>query len=152
MPTTFLPDDVMQGLEQYMAAQFITSGVNTDAIGEAEIDDNDGLVLQMPCARPRYVETQYTSLDSTESSYDAEHIVEIWCAAEDLTSKSAQRGASRKLAGQVVTALAGQRVDVLDGSGAKTEQIRLLGIGSFPEDVLGMVYIARVAVPGIAQF
>ena len=152
MPTAFQPDDVMSGLITTLAAALNAADIDTEDIGEAQIDDNDQLVLQMPCARPRYVESSYRALDTTATSYETQHIFEIWCAAENLTSKSAQRSATRQIVGQVIAALAGTRIPVEDKTGETSEPASIAAVGQMPEDVLGMIYIVRVTVPGIAQF
>jgi hypothetical protein len=150
MPTPFLPDDVEQALSSLLKANF--DGVDTSAIGDAELDDDDQLVLQMPCARPRYVETSYgNGSDITETTYDnTSHLYEIWCAAENLVSKEAQRSSSKVVAGRVAKLLAGAILVLSDGG--KSCPIRLQGVSPVPGDVVGMIYLVRIAVPGIAQF
>lgn len=151
MPTMFLPDDVENAVSALLAAQLIN--INTSPIGEADIDDDDQLVLTFPCARPRYVASSYAeSNDLTQTTYNCEHAYEIWCADENLANKEAQRQAAKAIVRQVLPILAGARLALADGSGDTTSPIRLLGIDSIVGDVLGMIYVVRVAVPGIAQF
>jgi len=151
MPTMFLPDDVETALSDLLKAQL--TGIETSPIGEADIDDDDQLVLKMPCARPRYAASSYAeSNDLTQTTYNAEHAYEIWCADENLTSKEAQRQAAKAIVRQVLPVLAGARLTMPDNSASKTAPIRLLGIDSIVGDVLGMIYVVRVSVPGIAQF
>ena len=152
MPTQFLPGDVEHAIESLLAGQL--DGVDTSSLGDAELDDDDQLVLTLPCARPRYVDTNYGSgSDLTQTTYtDCVHIYEIWCADENLVSKASQRAASKVVLGQVLAILAGAKLTLEDGSGDSSAPIRLLGVSSVPGDVVGMIYLARVAVPGIAQF
>lgn len=151
MPTMFLPDDVENAISALLTTQL--EGIETSPIGEADIDDDDQLVLQLPCARPRYVATSYAeSNDLTQTTYNVEHAYEIWCGAENLVSKEAQRQAAKAIVRQVLPVLAGARLAIEDGSGDVSAPVRLLGIDSVVGDVLGMIYIVRVGVPGIAQF
>ncbi len=147
MPTQFLAVDV----EQALVALLVNAlpGVDVSVLGEAELNDNDELILKTPCARPRYIESSYRSNELTQTTYDCEHIYDIWCADENLSSKAAQRGASKVVVGRVQAALAGATITLPDGS---SEPVRLVGVGSFPEDELGMIYLVRIAIPGLAQF
>jgi hypothetical protein len=150
MPTCFLPGDIEQALSSLLKLNL--DGLDVSPIGDAEIDDDDQLVLEPPLARPRYLETSYgQGSDLTQTTYDdVNHVYEIWCAAENLVSKEAQRSDSKVIAGRVATLLAGAILQLTDGG--KSCPVRLLGISSVPGDVIGMVYLVRVAVPGIAQF
>ena len=151
MPTMFLPDDVETALSALLASQL--TGIDTSPIGEAEIDDDDQLVLDPPLARPRYMASNYAeSNDLTQTTYNCEHAFEIWCCDENLTSKEAQRLAAKQIVRQVLPIVAGARLTMPDDSSSKTAPIRLLGIDSVAGDVLGMIYIVRIAVPDIAQF
>jgi hypothetical protein len=151
MPTQFLPTDVETALSGLLARNL--AGIDTQPIGEAEIDDSDGLVLKLPCARPRYVSSAYPpTRDITMTTYDCEHFYEVWCGAEDLRSKEAQRQSAKIIVGQVLPIVAGALLALPDGSGDNSAPVRLVGIDSFVDDVVGMVYLVRIGVPGIAQF
>ena len=125
--------------------------VDCDSIGDKDIDDNDQLVFKPPCVRTRYAGTDYVSLkDNQQLSYEARHQLEIWCADEDLQAKVKQREKAKALVGSVLGIMAGARLALPDGS--RSDPIQLLAVATMPQDIVGMVYIAMVAVPGIAQF
>ena len=127
------------------------TGVDVGSIGDNEIDDNDQLVFDPPCVRTRHAGTQYAGgLDNQQLNYNASHIFEVWCVAENLRSKEEQRGDTETLLGTVIQQLAGARLVLTDGS--ESEPIRLVDVRDFPQDLVGLIYILRVAVPGIAQF
>ena len=150
MPSQFLPGDVELAIEQLLKQQL--DGVDTSSLGDAELDDDDQLVLVLPCARPRYTESRFgNGGDLTQTTYpNVEHVYEIWCADENLVSKAEQRKASKLIAGRVLTILAGAILNLQDGG--KSCPVRLVAVSSAPGDVVGMIYLVRVAVPGIAQF
>jgi hypothetical protein len=152
MPTQFLPGDVELAIEALLAQEL--TGVDTSSLGDAELDDDDQLVLQLPCARPRYRDSNYgNGSDLTQTTYpECEHIYEIWCADENLVSKAAERRASKAIAGRVLAVMAGAILTIPDGTEETSCPVRLLGVSSVPGDVIGMIYLVRIAVPGIAQF
>jgi hypothetical protein len=144
-----LPGDAEQALLAALTAGL--TGINVGAIGESDINDNDELVLQMPCARQRYASTEYRNQgDNQWLTYDVSHIFEIWCAAENLTSKEAQRTATLAVVALVLPLVAGARLTLPDGS--VTEPVALKGIGKLPDDIVGQIYICTVEVCAIAQF
>jgi hypothetical protein len=144
-----LPGDVEQALVAALDAGL--TNINVGAIGSSDINDDDELVLKMPCARSRYASTEYRNQgDNQWLTYDAAHLFEIWCAAEDLTSKEAQRTATLSVVGQVLPLIAGARLALPDGS--VTEPVELKNIGKLPDDIVGQIYIVTVEVSAIAQF
>jgi hypothetical protein len=144
-----LPGDVEQALLAALTANL--TDINVGAIGSADIGDDDELVLQMPCARQRYAGSGYKNEgDNQWLTYDVSHIFEIWCAAEDLTSKEAQRTATLNIVGLVLPLVAGARLALPDGS--TTEPVALKSIGKLPDDIIGQIFIVTVEVCAIAQF
>jgi hypothetical protein len=150
MPASMvLPGDVEQALVAALAAGL--TGIYVGAIGSSDINDNDELVLEMPCTRTRYAGTQYKNQgDNQWLTYDVAHIFEIWCAAEDLTSKEAQRTATLTVVGQVLPLIAGARLVLADTS--VTEPVELKSVGKLPDDIVGQIYIVTIEVDAIAQF
>ncbi len=144
-----LPGDVEQSL---LAA--LTGGladINVGAISDKDIGDDDQLVLEMPCARQRYVGTEYKNQgDNQWLTYDVSHIFEIWTAAEDLTSKEAQRTATLAIIALVLPLIAGARLMLADTS--VTEPVALKSIGKLPDDIVGQIYIVTIEICAIAQF
>jgi hypothetical protein len=144
-----LPDDVEQALLAALTAGL--KGIYVGAIGDSDINDDDQLILQMPCARQRYVSTEYRNQgDNQWLTYDVCHLFEIWTAAEDLSSKEAQRTATLALLRKVLPLMAGARLALPDGS--VTEPVALKGIGKLPNDIIGQIYICTIEVSAIAQF
>jgi hypothetical protein len=158
MPASMvLPGDVEQSLLAALTAGLaepasnFPAGIAVGAIGDRDINDDDQLVLQMPCARQRYVGTAYKdSGDNQWLTYDTSHMFEIWCAAEDLTSKEAQRTATTAVLAVVIPLVAGARLRLSDGS--VTEPVALKNVGKLPDDIVGSIYILTIEICGIAQF
>ena len=150
MPSSMvLPGDVEQALLNALSNGL--TNINVGAIGDKDINDDDQLVLEMPCARQRYVSTEYKNQgDNQWLTYDTSHIFEIWCAAEDLTSKAAQRTATLSIIALVLPLIAGARLTLADTS--VTEPVVLQGINKLPDDIVGQIYIVTIEVCGIAQF
>ena len=150
MPVSMvLPDDVEQSMLTALSAGL--ANINVGAISDKDIDDDDQLVLDMPCARQRYVGCDYRSLgDNQALTYEAPHLFEIWCAAEDLTSKEAQRTATLQIVRLVLPLIVGARLPLADGS--ITEPVVLRSIGKLPDDIVGTIFIVTVEVSAIAQF
>lgn len=146
----FLPGDAVQAVEDLLAARL--TQISVGSIGALEINDDDQLVWDPPCVRTRYAGSKYaTTHDNQMLAYNADHIVELWCAAENLTSKEAQRQDTMTMVvHQVLPQIVGARLALEDGS--KSEPVRVVDIKGFVEDIAGMLYIISVAVPGIAQF
>ena len=147
--TQFLSLDVEAALQTLLTAQL--PGVNVDSIGEKDLNDDDQLVFDPPCVRTRHGGTDYKSVESQELTYNAAHIMEVWCCAEDLRSKEAQRAATEALLATVLAIVAGARLLLSDGT-HKSEPIRLVGVTDVYQETVGSCYILAIAVPGIAQF
>jgi hypothetical protein len=146
-----LPGDVEQSLLAALTNGLTAPKINVGAISDKDINDDDQLVLQMPCARQRYVGAMYKGGgDNQWLTYDVSHMFEIWCAAENLTSKEAQRTATLAVVGQVLALVAGARLVLTDTS--VTEPVVIKNIGKLPDDIVGEIYIVTVEVCGIAQF
>jgi hypothetical protein len=144
-----LPGDVEQTLLAALTAGLPT--INVAAIGEADFGDDGQLVTDLPAAHSRYVGTGYKNQgDNQWLTYDVAHIFEIWCAAENLTNKEAQRTATLAVVDQVLPLIAGARLVLPDTS--TTDPVVLKGVGKLPDDVLGMIYICTIEVSAIAQF
>jgi hypothetical protein len=145
---------VLPGAVEQTLVSALTSGLeNTfvSPIGEEDINDDDQLVLQMPCARPRYAGSQYKNQgDNQWVTYDVSHFFEIWCGAEDLSGKEAQRAATLAVVALVLPLIAGARLRLPDTS--VTEPVALKSIGKLPDDIVGQIYIVTIEVCAIAQF
>ena len=150
MPASMvLPGDVEQSLMAALTTGL--TGIHVAAIAANDINDSDELVLTMPCARTRYAGTEYRNQgDNQWLTYDVVHMFEIWCAAEDLTSKEAQRTATLTVVAQVLPLIAGARLVLPDTS--VTEPVALKSIGKLPDDIVGQIYICNIEVCAIAQF
>ncbi len=150
MPASMvLPGDVEQALLNALTVGL--PGINIAAIASSDINDDDELVLKMPCARTRFAGTEYRNQgDSQCLTYDVTHIFEIWTAATDLTSKEAQRTATLAVVALVLPLVAGARLRLPDLS--VTEPVALKSIGKLPDDIVGQVYICTIEVCAIAQF
>ena len=150
MPASMvLPGDVEQTLLATLGVNL--PQINVGAISEKDINDADQLVLQMPCARQRYVGSSYQdSADNQWLTYNVTHTFEIWCAAEDLTSKEAQRTATLAVLTQVIPLLAGARLSLPDGS--LTDPIMLKQVGKLQDDIVGTLFILTIEIAGVAQF
>lgn len=150
MPASMvLPGDVEQALLATLGANL--TDIYVGAIGKNDIGDDDQLILQMPCARQRYVSTDYKNEgDNQWLTYDVSHIFEIWAAAEDLTSREAQRTATLAVIAEVLPIVAGARLNLADGS--VTEPVAVKSISGLPEDIIGRLYILTIEVCAIAQF
>lgn len=128
------------------------SGVDVDSIGERDINEEGQLVFRPPCVRTRYAGGNYgPPKENTHTVYDYAPQIEIFCVDEDLRSSQAQREASKRLLDRVKPILAGARI-VLSDDGKNSEPIILRKDFPLPQDIVGMVYILVVEVPGIAQF
>jgi hypothetical protein len=147
----FLPGDVEQSLLALLE-KALGDGADVQPLGEKDLGDNDELVIQLPGIRTRYIGSRFTKQhDNLALNYDVDHMFEIWCAAENLTSKEDQRNDTLALVQLMLPQIAGARLVLSDGE-TKSEPIRMIGIDPFPQDIVGMVYITTAAVPGIAQF
>ena len=150
MPASMaLPGDVEHALLSALTAGL--PGVNIAAIAASDINDADELELRMPCARTRYAGSEYRNQgDNQWLTYEVTHIFEIWVAAEDLTSKEAQRTATLAIVAEVLPLIAGARLRLPDTS--VTEPTALKSIGKLPDDIVGQIYICTIEVCAIAQF
>lgn len=148
MASQFTPDLVEAAAIALLKAQ--ATGVSVGSIGELDIDDDDQLICDPPMARTFYMGTGAVEThDSSALTYNVDHIVQVWCAAEDLRSKQAGREASKQIVAMVLEIMTGARL--LLGDGSKSEPVRWEGITGVPDDTLGRVYVVSFAVPGIAQ-
>ncbi len=155
MPASmFLPGDVETAVQALLTAGL--PSVSVGSIGALDTDENGELVFDPPCARTFYANSHYVANgDSQALTYDdTSHQIDIWCAAENLTSLEAQRTDSLTLVGQVLPVLAGARISLADGS--LSEPVRLMSITGALQGRSGApvrtVYIIAIEVPGIAQF
>lgn len=144
----FLPADAEDAINALLATQI--AGLNVGSIGEKDINADGQLVFQTPAARTRYPGSQYAMTENQAQVYNCEHAIEIWCAASNLRSKAAQREDTKALVAKVLPVLAGARLALSDGG--KSEPVRIVGIEGVEQDIVGMVYVLTVSVPGIAQF
>jgi hypothetical protein len=130
----------------------LDADIGVESLGIRDFNDDEQLILKTPAVRTRYGGKKFRKMhDNTAQNYDVLPVVEVWCADEDLSSKEAQREISKGLSDQVESVLAGARVP-LGEAGEMSEPIELLDLQPFPQDILGMVYILTVGVPGIAQY
>ena len=145
----FLSIDAGNGLVQLLARAF--PAVDVATIGEKDIDDTGHLVFNPPVIRVRHAGTRWAQThDNTATNYDCEHIFELWCAEENLRSKDEQREDTEALVCRVAVQMAGARIALADGS--KTEPVRLVDVNDVEQDIVGLVYILTVLLPGVAQF
>ena len=87
-------------------------------------------------ARTYYAGTKYMNPgDNQWLTYNATHLLQIWCNAENLVSKQAQRDATKLLVGQVLGIIAGARV-VLPSDETKSEPVELDQILSADDESL----------------
>jgi phage gp37-like protein len=151
MPASMvLPGDVEQALIAALSGN-LPDQVHVAPIADRDINDDDQLVLQMPCARTRYAGTAYKNQgDNQWLTYEVTHMFEIWCAAEDLTSKEAQRTATLAVVADVLPLVAGARLALADTS--LTEPVAVKSIGKMPDDIVGQIYIVAIEICAIAQF
>jgi hypothetical protein len=145
----FLSLDVEAALQAVLAAQLV--GVNVGSIGEKDLNADGQLVFVPPVVRTRHGGTDYKSVESQQLTYNAEHIMEIWCCDKDLRSKEAQRAATEALLATVLALVAGARLVLSDGV-TESEPIRLMGVTDIYAEGRGSIYVLAVAVPGVAQF
>ncbi len=151
MPSQMLSADIESSVQNLLKAG-LGANVNVDSLGEKDINQEGQLIFRPPCVRTRYIGGRYTRLhDNTHCNYDYAPMVEIWCVDEDLRSSLAQREASKRLLDLVKPIVAGARI-VLSDDGKNSEPIILLGDAPLLQDIVGMVYILTIEVPGIAQF
>jgi hypothetical protein len=148
----FLPDDTLAALLALLQGHLALSGrkVSVETIGEKDFGDDDQLILELPAVRVRYDSSVYEQRGNNARVYDAEHIFQIWCAAENLRSNEDQRNDTLKLLRQALPLLIGVKVALPDGS--QTDPIRVLNISSLPDDNVGTIYITSVGIAGTAQF
>ncbi len=150
----FLPGDVETAVQALLKAAL--PSVSVGSIGDLDTDENGELVFDPPCARTFYATSHYVANgDSQALTYDdAGHQIDVWCAAENLTSLEAQRTDSLALVGQVLPVLAGARLRLPDSS--LSEPVRLVSITGALQGKMGApvrtVYVIAIQVPGIAQF
>ena len=155
MPASmFLPGDVEQAVQTLL--QNALPSVNVGSIGDLDTDENGELVFDPPAVRTFYATTRYVANgDSQALTYDdTSHQIDIWCAAENLTSLEAQRYDTLALVAQVLPVLAGARLALADGS--VSDPVRLLQLMGSLQGRQGApvrtVYTIAIEVPGIAQF
>lgn len=150
----FLPGDTQSALQALLSSALPT--VNVGSIGDLNTDENGELVFDPPCARTFFAGTDYGEThDNLALAYDeSSHEIDIWCAAENLTSLEAQRLDTLSLVAQVLPAVAGAELALADGT--TTEPVRVRNIvGSLQMKrgaPVSTVYTIKVQVPGIAQF
>jgi len=150
----FLPGEVQRALHALLINAL--PGVNIGSIGDLNTDQNGELVFDPPCARTFFAGTDYGEThDNLALAYDeASHEIDIWCAAENLSSLEAQRRDTLSLVAQILPVLAGAVLVLADQS--TTEPVRLRSIIRTLQGKQGApvatVYTIKVQVPGIAQF
>jgi hypothetical protein len=150
----FLPGDTQTALQALLVSAL--PGVNIGSLGDLSTDQNGELIFDPPCARTFFAGTEYAdNSDNLALAYDdSSHEIDIWCAAENLTSLEAQRLDTLTLVAQILPVVAGARLVLADGS--TTEPVRLRSIVGTLQGKLGApvatVYTIKVQVPGIAQF
>jgi len=150
----FLPGDAETALHVLLAGAL--PAANVGSIGDLDTDENGELVFDPPSVRTFYSNSKYAcNSDNQALTYDdTSHQIDIWCAAENLTSLEAQRTDTLSLVAQVLPVLAGARLALPDGS--VSEPVRLMGVTGALQGRSGApvrtVYVIAVEVPGIAQF
>ena len=150
----FLPGDVQSTLQALLAASL--AGVNVGSIGDLNTDANGDLIFDPPCARTFFVGMNYADEgDNLALTYDeAEAEIDIWCAAENLSSLEAQRIDTLSLVARILPVIAGAKLSLADGT--VSEPVRLVSVVGSLQGKQGApvatVYTIKVRVPGIAQF
>jgi hypothetical protein len=150
----FLPGDTQTALQALLRDQL--PNVNVGSVGDLSTDQDGELVFDPPCARTFFAGTDYGEThDNVAQFYDeASHEIDIWCAAENLSSLEAQRRDTLILVGKILPVLAGAELMLRDGT--TTQPVRLRGIVGTLQGRQGApvntVYTIKVQVPGIAQF
>ena len=155
MPASqLLPVDVQSAVQSLLKNEL--SGVNVGSIGDLTTDENGELIFDPPCVRTFFSNTRYAGdNDNLALTYDdTSHELQIWCAAENLSSLEAQRMDTLKLVGRVLPLLAGALLQLADGS--QSEPCRLVSLVGSLQGRQGApvatVYTITIEVPGIAQF
>ena len=154
MPSQMLSSDIERGVQQFLRQQMqdLPEGA-VDSLGEKDISEGDQLVFQTPCVRTRYLGVDYVPMrDNTALAYQAPHLVEIWCADEDMRSKEAEREATKRLLDRVTPIICGARIPLSDDPGVTSDPILLRRVYSLIQDIVGSVYILVIEVNGVAQF
>jgi hypothetical protein len=150
----FLPDDVQTALQALLTTEL--PDVNVGSIGDLTTDENGELIFDPPCARTFFAGSRYGGNgDNLALAYDdTSHEIQIWCAAEDLSSLEAQRLETLKLVSQVLPIVAGAKLALADGT--TSEPLRLTNVAGSLQGHAGApvatVYTITIEVPGIAQF
>jgi len=150
----FLPGDVQTALQALLKSAL--PNVNVGSLGDLSTDQDGELVFDPPCARTFFAGTDYGEThDNLALAYDeASHEIDIWRAAENLSSLEAQRLDTLSLVAQILSVAAGAELVLPDES--TTEPVRLRSIVGTLQGRLGApvatVYTIKVQVPGIAQF
>lgn len=126
-------------------------GVDVDAIGEKDFDEQGDLTVNAPAARVGFADEKAGQpIETQNATYNGEQLFFVVCAAEDLSGTNFQRLASLRLVGQVKHVLTGARLWLADGT--QTEPIIFSGTSPLPTKAIGMAYVAGFIVPNVAQF
>jgi hypothetical protein len=150
----FLPGDVETAIQALL--KLALPAIHVGSIGDLDTDENGELVFDPPAARTFYSSSHYEAHgDSQALTYDdVGHQIDIWCAAENLTSLEAQRTDTLTLVATVLPVLAGARLPLPDGS--VSEPVRIQAVQGSLQGKMGApvrtVYTVSIEVPGIAQF
>ena len=150
----FLPGDQQAALQALLTSSL--PGVSIGSLGDLPADDKGELVFDPPCARTFFAGLVYEGdNDNLALAYDdCAGEMQIWCAAENMTSLEAQRMDTLALVAKILPVIAGARLQLADGT--STEPIRLKRIEGSLQGRQGApvstVYIIVLEVPGIAQF
>jgi hypothetical protein len=127
------------------------NSTDVDCIGSHDFDEDGMLTIQPPAARVLFMREEAKSIENQKLNYSTDLYFSVLCADEDRgPDPQAQRNKSIKLASQVKRSVTGARLSL--GDGHTSEPIQYLGMDPLPTANLGMAYVPKFLVPGLAQF
>ena len=150
VPTrTFAIEAAWQALVVLLATQL--EGVNVDAIGSRDFDENGELTVVPPAVRVIFAGEKAQTFENQNQNYNAGQQFGAICADDYRgPDPQQQRVASLALARLATDVVTGARLRLPDGT--VTEPIEYAGTTPMPVADIGVAYVVEWRIPGIAQF
>ena len=145
-------DTALLALGRAQIPEIYGDGVDVDAIGPNDFDNEGTLILRSPMVRIRFQSARYQGKDPQRLTYQAELEFLALCYCENLRSPVDEKTDTLQLLNAVQECFAGARLTL--ATGKRTEPITIGNVLPMMTDgqVIDGFYSVQLTVPGFAQF
>lgn len=127
------------------------NSTDVDCIGSHDFDEDGMLTINPPAARVLFMREEAKAIENQRLNYEADLYFSVLCADEDRgPDPQMQRSKSLQLASKVKRCVTGARLVL--GDSHTSEPVQYLGMDPLPTANLGMAYVPKFMVPGVAYF